>query len=67
MTIFAQLKNFVMSMKGTVIQMMNAKAIFIADQTIVQLHLEIQLTAVNQKNHVPQIIAKTGFRFTSQH
>ena len=49
MRIFAQLKNFAMSMKGTVIQMMNAKALFIVDQTIVQLQLGIQLTAVNQK------------------
>ena len=66
MRIFALQKNFAMSMKVTVIQMMNVKVIFIVDQTIVQLQLGIQLTAVNQKNHVPQIIAKMGFRFTSQ-
>ena len=56
----------VQNLKVIVMLMMSVKIIFFVDQTIVQLHLGIQLTAVNQKNHVSQIIAKTGFKFTSQ-
>ena len=45
MMIFAQLINLVKSMKGTVILMMNAKAIYFVDQIIALIHL----TAVYQK------------------
>ena len=45
MMIFVRLINLVKSMKGTVILMMNAKAIYFVDQIIALIHL----TAVYQK------------------
>ena len=45
MRIFAQLMNLAEQMKVTVIPMMNAKAIYFVDQTIVQF--KIQMSKVN--------------------
>ena len=47
MRIFAQLMNLVEQMKVTVIPMMNAKAIYFVDQTIVQFHFfKYQMSAL---------------------